>query len=199
MIYYTFITHSWNKMSYPSPIKTNAASWDATPFTNMQTLTVLSDTVMFWVCLWLLRTIYHNNEFIFIYIYVYVCVFNLRKSQICTLLITEWVREIRYVILCPALLLQTLQWRHNRRDGVSNHQPHDCLLNRLFRRRSKKTSQHRVTGLCAGNSPVTGEIPAQRASNGEKASIWWRQYEIVTTRIMKYEPHVYDLRSWMGA
>ena len=32
----------------------------------------------------------------------------------------------------------TLQWRNNGRDGVSNHQPHDCLLNHLFRRRSKK-------------------------------------------------------------
>ena len=47
----------------------------------------------------------------------------------------------------------TLRWRHNGRDGVSNHQPHDCLLNRLFRRRSKKTSKLRVTGLCEGNSP----------------------------------------------
>ena len=27
----------------------------------------------------------------------------------------------------------SLQWRHNERDGVSNHQPHDCLLNRLFK------------------------------------------------------------------
>ena len=27
----------------------------------------------------------------------------------------------------------TLQWRHNRRDGFSNHQPRDCLSNRLFR------------------------------------------------------------------
>ena len=52
-----------------------------------------------------------------------------------------------------------LQWRHNERDGVSNHQPQDCSLNRLFRRRSKKTSKHRVTGLCEGNSPVTGEFP----------------------------------------
>ena len=49
-----------------------------------------------------------------------------------------------------------LQWRHNGRDNVSNHQPHDCILNRLFRRRSKKTSKLRVTGLCAGNSPETG-------------------------------------------
>ena len=31
-----------------------------------------------------------------------------------------------------------LQWRHNGRGSVSNHQPHHCLLNRLFRRRSKK-------------------------------------------------------------
>ena len=40
-----------------------------------------------------------------------------------------------------------------------------CLLNGLFRRRSKKTSKLRVTGLCAGNSPGTGEFPAQTASN----------------------------------
>ena len=43
-----------------------------------------------------------------------------------------------------------LQWRHNGRDSVLNHQPHDCLLNRLFRRRSKKTSKLRVTGFVRG-------------------------------------------------
>ena len=47
----------------------------------------------------------------------------------------------------------TLRWRHNDHTGVSNHQPHGCLLNRLFRRRSNKTSKLRGTGLCAGNSP----------------------------------------------
>ena len=63
-----------------------------------------------------------------------------------------------------------LQWRHNERDGVSNHQLTDCLLNRLFRRRSKKTSKLRVTGLCAGkfigerhNEPVTRKM----------FSLWW--------------------------
>ena len=45
--------------------------------------------------------------------------------------------------------ISSLRWRHNECDGVSNHLPHDCLFNRLFRRRSKKTS-------------VTGEFPAQR-------------------------------------
>ena len=44
----------------------------------------------------------------------------------------------------------TSQWRHNGRDGVSNHQPHDCLLSRLFRHRSKKTSKLRVTGFMRG-------------------------------------------------
>ena len=69
-----------------------------------------------------------------------------------------------------------LQWRHNEHNAVSNHQPHDCLLNRLFRRRSKKTSKLRVTGLCERNSSVTGEFPTQRASNAEKVSIWWRHH-----------------------
>ena len=67
-------------------------------------------------------------------------------------------------------------WRHNDRDGVSNHQPRDCLLNRLFRRRSKKTSKLRVTGLCEGNSPMTGEFPTQRASNLENVSISWHHH-----------------------
>ena len=69
-----------------------------------------------------------------------------------------------------------LHWGHNGRDGVSNHQHHHCLLNHLFRRRSKKTSKLRVTGLCAGNSLVTGEYPEQMASNAEIASIWWRHH-----------------------
>ena len=70
-----------------------------------------------------------------------------------------------------------LHWRHNGRDGVSNHHPYVCLLSRLFRRRSKKTSKLRVTGRCEGNSPGTGEFSAQIASNAEKASIWWRHHE----------------------
>ena len=57
------------------------------------------------------------------------------------------------------LFVVSLQWRHNDHDGVSNHQPHGCLLNCLFRRRSKKTSKLRVTGLCVGNSPGTVNSP----------------------------------------
>ena len=32
----------------------------------------------------------------------------------------------------------TLLWRHNEHDGVSNHQPHDCLVNHSFQHTSKK-------------------------------------------------------------
>ena len=66
---------------------------------------------------------------------------------------------------------------HNERDGVSSHQPHYCLLNRVLKRRSKKISKLCVTGLCEGNSPVTGEVPAQRASSAENVSIWWLHHE----------------------
>ena len=69
-----------------------------------------------------------------------------------------------------------LEWRHNGRNGVSNLHPNHCLLDRLFWRRSKKTTKLRVTGLCAGKSPVTGELSAQMASDAENVSIWWRQY-----------------------
>ena len=42
----------------------------------------------------------------------------------------------------------------------------------------KKSSKLSVTGLCEGNSPVTGEFPAQRDSNAENASIRWRYHEL---------------------
>ena len=85
----------------------------------------------------------------------------------------------------------TLRWRHNESDGVWNHQPHDCLFNRLFRCTSMKTSKPRVTGLCAGNSPMTGEFPSQRASNAENVSIWWRHH--LVTRVCFSEPGQHGL------
>ena len=51
--------------------------------------------------------------------------------------------------------INNITWRHNGHDGVSNHQPHNCLLNRLFRCTAKKTSKLRVTGLLCGE--LTGD------------------------------------------
>ena len=83
----------------------------------------------------------------------------------------------------------TLRWRHNDHAGVSNHQPPGCLLNRLFRRKSKKTSKLRVTGLCAGNSPGTGEFSAQMASYAENVSIWWRHHEFRKSDVLSTVSH----------
>ena len=87
--------------------------------------------------------------------------------------------------LLPITKWLSLRWRHNDHDGVSNHPPHHCLLNCLFRCRSTKTSKLCVTGLCAGKSPGTGEFPAQMASNA--FSIWWRHHDCRTqlTRLLR--------------
>ena len=80
-------------------------------------------------------------------------------------------------LLIRLYIMRALQWRQHGHDGVSNHQRLDCLLNRLFKRKSKKTPKLRITGLCEGNPPVTGGFPPQRASN---VSIWWRHHVIKT-------------------
>ena len=71
----------------------------------------------------------------------------------------------------------TLQWRHAMA----------CQITRLTivystRHWSKKTSKLSLTGLCDRNSPVTGEFPAQRASNTENVSISWRHHVFSTIR-----------------
>ena len=73
---------------------------------------------------------------------------------------SQWIAQ-----LWDAKTHFTSRWRHNEHDGVSNHQPHDCLFKRLFRRISKKTSKLRVTGLCVRgihrwpvNSPHKGPV-----------------------------------------
>ena len=48
-----------------------------------------------------------------------------RESQLCVRYVTSISQEL------------SLQWRHNDNDSLSNHQPHGCLLNRLFKRISK--------------------------------------------------------------
>ena len=67
-----------------------------------------------------------------------------------------------------------LQWRHNGRDSVSNHQPQHCLLYGLFRRRWNIQAP-RHWPLC-GEFTSDRWTPAQMASNAENVSIWWRHH-----------------------
>ena len=79
----------------------------------------------------------------------------------------------------------SLHWRHNDHDGVSNHQPHGCLLNRLFRRRSQKTSKLRVTGLCVGNSPG----PVNSSHKGPVTKKMFPFYDVIMVQQIVFFVH----------
>ena len=107
---------------------------------------------------------------IFLYLYLYLYLIKRIWPQ-------PWIM-VEYENTKPKYMhmIISVQWRHNERDCLTDHGPHDCLLNRLLRHRSRETSKLRVTGLSEGNSPMTGEFLAQRVSNTENVSIWWRHH-----------------------
>ena len=117
--------------------------------------------------------------------------FPIQRAEITVTVSMSWCQHCpcSYRLLFHSSFFKALQWRHNGRDNVSNNQPRECLLSRLIWRRSKKTSKLRVTCLFAGNSPETGEFPAQRASDADNVSIWWRHHgeicQNATTTIYK--------------
>ena len=113
------------------------------------------------MCTPLSHMLIRNAQSIYISVIKHVSVF-IPKLGIKSHFVSCWFMKINGT---------TSQWRHNGRDGVSNHQPHDCLLNRLFKRIWKKASRHWT--LCG----VTGEFPAQRVSNAENVPVWWRHNE----------------------
>ena len=74
--------------------------------------------------------------------------------------------------LCRPAETCTLRWRHNGCDSVSNHQPRECLLRRLIRRTSKKTSKLRRPVNSPHKWPVTRK----------NVSIWWRHHDFLLSR-----------------
>ena len=90
----------------------------------------------------------------------------------------SYVHVITYPYLKPdagSSNLCSLQWRHDKHGGLM------IVYSTVFSRcRSKKTSKLSVIGLCKGNSPVTDDFPAQRASNAENVSIWWRHSVVLS-------------------
>ena len=114
--------------------------------------------------------------FVFDFVFLFVCFLCFGRHVIYDHALLYTLTTLLGALYMSFLFL-TRQWRHNGYHGVSNHQPHDYLPNRLFRRRPKKTSKLRVTGLFTVKSPVTGDFPAQRASNAENVSIRWHHHE----------------------
>ena len=74
----------------------------------------------------------------------------------------------------------TLQWRHNGRDGVSDHQPHECHTQPFIQVQIKENIKaQRLWPSCRefpGDRWI--EFPTQRASNADNVSIWWRHHEM---------------------
>ena len=123
--------------------------------------------------------------------FVYVCT-NYRTSKLiliypCTSYITIQYTASAILIFSPEHDTKG----HQANDWRANHY-NDVIMNAMAsqitsltivysivysRCRSKKTSKFRVTGLCAGNPPMTGEFPAQMVSNAENVSISWRYYD----------------------
>ena len=99
--------------------------------------------------------------------------------------------------VCPSASKATLMnmdkyfmWIHYERLRNHNKAKHNktvCIFLGIYCR-SKKTSMLRVTGPCAGNSPVTGEFPAQRASNEENVSIWWHHHGCNVHKVLVIRP-----------
>ena len=138
-------------------------------------------TVSEWFRRWFFYNVYNNTQYKLKLCFILASLLMSRWDLSNTW--NEWYGiKIIWSSLIPVDFLYdgrkvwALQWRHNGRDGISNHQPHDCLLNRLFRPRSNKTWKLRVTGLCEGNSPVTGEFPTQRTNKAENFSSWWSHH-----------------------
>ena len=85
----------------------------------------------------------------------------------------------------------------NDRRDIWNYRSTECLFNSLFRLTTKKHQRSASLSLCQGNPPVTGGFPAQRDSNAENISIWWRHnmhWSICNRRTDSYSSGVYA--SW---
>ena len=80
-----------------------------------------------------------------------VCYCQQRKYMA---VVFEWVFKINKIFNNSQFNDSTLQWRHNKRDGVSNHRCRGCLLNSLFRRRSKKTLKLVLWGESTGDRRI---------------------------------------------
>ena len=104
------------------------------------------------------------------------------------------VRPSRYQLIAKPFHLTAaplfpdpLQWHHKERDGVSNHQPHDCLFNRLSKAQIKENIKAPSHWPLWGNTPVNGEFPAQRACYAENVSIWLRHHDMNVFNQQQYE------------
>ena len=108
----------------------------------------------------------------------------LDQSDIKTSFLHFILYNVHMILFCYALLWLCWQCVWHFSDVILSTMAFQItcasIAQRFVRRRSnKKISKLGVTGVCAGNSPGTGEFPTQRASNAENISIWWRHHALI--------------------
>ena len=66
-----------------------------------------------------------------------------------------YTRATKRLFRCQKVIVtvtaKTLQWRHNESDGVSNHQPHDCLFKAQIKENTKAPRHWPLWGEFAGH------------------------------------------------
>ena len=94
----------------------------------------------------------------------YGCLWQVLKRRDSPKTICHGFENSRDLVVRRPRFSKPLCWCHNERDSVSNHQPHDCLLKRLFRRRSKEHQSSASLVFVRGihrwpvNSPHKGPV-----------------------------------------
>ena len=91
----------------------------------------------------------------------------------------DWVQDWSYSSALASLGF----WLHHRYDNIimgamaSEMISLTIVYSTVYSGADLRKHELRVTGLCAGNSPGTGEFPTQMASNAEYVIIWWRHHD----------------------
>ena len=79
----------------------------------------------------------------------------------------------------------------------SKHRSFDWLFNRLCGPTSRKHRSLHYWPFVRGIHQWPGEFPAQRASNAEKADIWWRHHGRHSTTRQRLPYKYGDVMTWM--
>ena len=109
----------------------------------------------------------------------------------------------------------SLRWRHDERNGVSNHQPSDCLLNRLFKAPISSASLAflREIHRWPMNSPHKGPVTRRMFPFDDICvGLTWKLLNVLHARILKFTrvahcivrlvvTHLYrrGLRGWISS
>ena len=86
----------------------------------------------------------------------------------------------------------SLRWRHSERDGVSNHQPHRCLLNRLFKAQIKENVK------APSHWPLCWKFTSDRWIPSTKGKLLGKCSHLITSSwCTQGGKHLNEARSWL--